>query len=86
VLTNSVSDTLTKTVIHSQKLGPFSPGLTRVRRFQQDDAHIFCRLDQIESEICGAIEFVDYIYSVFGLKFSLELSTRPKLYNGIRKQ
>jgi threonyl-tRNA synthetase len=49
-----------------------------VRRFQQDDAHIFCRQDQIKAEIRGALDFMHYVYSIFGMKYKLELSTRPE--------
>jgi threonyl-tRNA synthetase len=52
--------------------------LTRVRRFCQDDAHIFCRPDQIGSEISGCFEFLKKVYGIFGFSFSLELSTRPE--------
>jgi len=52
--------------------------LTRVRRFQQDDAHIFCRSDQIYSEIRGCFDFLKYVYDIFGWEFTLELSTRPE--------
>jgi hypothetical protein len=51
--------------------------LTRVRRFQQDDAHIFCRQDQIKDEVLGALDFMRFVYSVFGMSYKLELSTRP---------
>jgi len=53
-------------------------GLTRVRRFCQDDAHIFCRPDQIASEMRGCFDFLKYVYDIFGWKFTLELSTRPE--------
>lgn len=54
-------------------------GLTRVRRFQQDDAHIFCRKDQIVDEIERCLDFVNYVYGkVFGFTFQLYLSTRPE--------
>jgi len=54
-------------------------GLTRVRRFQQDDAHIFCRQDQIVDEIRGCLDFLNRIYSeIFDFKFKLQLSTRPE--------
>jgi threonyl-tRNA synthetase len=62
-------------------------GLTRVRRFQQDDAHIFCRHDQIESEIRGCIEFVQYVYKT--LRFGdvrLRLATRPDKSMGSTEQ
>ncbi len=57
-----------------------------MRRFQQDDAHIFCRPDQIKGEIVAALDFVNYIYKIFGLKYSLVLSTRPKLRVGTEEQ
>jgi hypothetical protein len=57
-------------------------GLTRVRRFQQDDAHIFCTPEQIEQEITGALDFLRHIYTLFGFEFTLNLSTRPEKYLG----
>lgn len=69
-------------VLHRNELTGALSGLTRVRRFQQDDAHIFCRVDQIEIEILGVLDLLDYIYSVFGFKYVLELSTRPQKYLG----
>ena len=65
-------------VLHRNELSGSLTGLTRVRRFCQDDAHIFCRHDQIESEIMSALDFLQYIYSVFDFEFELELSTRPE--------
>lgn len=54
-------------------------GLTRVRRFQQDDAHIFCRQDQIVDEIRGCLDFLNRLYvEIFNFKFKLQLSTRPE--------
>jgi threonyl-tRNA synthetase len=54
-------------------------GLLRVRGFTQDDAHIFCLLDQAEAEISGVIDFVRETLSVFGFNdFEVELSTRPE--------
>jgi threonyl-tRNA synthetase len=58
-------------VLHRNELTGALSGLTRVRRFQQDDAHIFCRGDQIEEEILGVLDLLDYIYSVFGFKYQL---------------
>ncbi|KAL7267718.1 threonyl-tRNA synthetase [Rhizina undulata] len=53
-------------------------GLTRVRRFHQDDAHIFCRPSQIAQEISSTLQFIDTVYKVFHLPgFKLVLSTRP---------
>ena len=64
-------------VLHRNELSGALSGLTRVRRFQQDDAHIFCREDQIEAEVKGALEFMKSVYESFGMTYKLELSTRP---------
>jgi threonyl-tRNA synthetase len=50
----------------------------RVRTFTQDDAHIFMLPEQVKSEIKGVIDFIDYVYSIFGFKYHIELSTRPE--------
>jgi threonyl-tRNA synthetase len=65
-------------VLHRNELSGALSGLTRVRRFQQDDAHIYCREDQIEDEVVGALNFMKYVYDIFGMTYKLELSTRPK--------
>ncbi|XP_074598873.1 threonine--tRNA ligase 1, cytoplasmic-like [Brevipalpus obovatus] len=57
-------------------------GLTRLRNFVQDDAHIFCSYDQIEAEIVKALEFMRDVYSVFGFTFDMVLSTRPDSFIG----
>jgi len=58
-------------------------GLLRVRGFTQDDAHIFCREDQIESEILGVLEFTLFILKTFGFEdYEIYLSTRPEKYVG----
>ncbi|OOQ90910.1 Threonine--tRNA ligase, cytoplasmic [Penicillium brasilianum] len=57
-------------------------GLTRVRKFQQDDSHIFCTNEQIESEVAGLFDFLESIYGLFGFTFKLKLSTRPEKYMG----
>lgn len=54
-------------------------GLFRVRSFHQDDAHIFMRPEDIESEILNVLNLAQEIYSTFGLKYHLELSTKPQL-------
>lgn len=64
-------------VLHRNELSGALTGLTRVRRFQQDDAHIFCRMDQITDEISGALDFLNDTYGVFGFTFFLTHSTRP---------
>ena len=48
-----------------------------MRRFQQDDAHIFCTQDQIKQEVMAALEFMAHVYHILDYEFSLELSTRP---------
>jgi threonyl-tRNA synthetase len=58
-------------------------GLLRVRGFTQDDAHIFCREDQIEGEILGVLEFTLFILRTFGFEdYEIYLSTRPEKYVG----
>ncbi|UCC73254.1 MAG: threonine--tRNA ligase [Gemmatimonadota bacterium] len=52
-------------------------GMLRVRGLTMDDAHIFCRPDQVEDEIYGMLDLVDYIYGSFGLQYGLDFSTRP---------
>jgi threonyl-tRNA synthetase len=64
--------------LHRNELAGALTGLTRVRRFQQDDAHIFCAPEQIKDEIRGALEFMSYVYTIFGFEFTLGLSTRPE--------
>jgi len=58
-------------------------GLARVRGFTQDDAHIFCRSDQIEEELLGVLNLVQFMMSSFGFsEYKLLLSTRPEKYAG----
>ena len=64
-------------VLHRNELSGALTGLTRVRRFQQDDGHIFCRQDQIKAEVLGALDFMRFVYTVLGMTYKLELSTRP---------
>lgn len=52
-------------------------GLARVRGFTQDDAHVFCTVDQLVEEVCDIISLVNTIYSRFDLEYTAELSTRP---------
>lgn len=52
-------------------------GLTRVRGFTQDDAHIFCREDQLEKEIIAVLKLADYMMKIFGFKYKAYLSTKP---------
>ncbi|GFZ21267.1 Threonyl-tRNA synthetase [Actinidia rufa] len=69
-------------VLHRNEASGALSGLTRVRRFQQDDAHIFCRESQIKDEVRNALEFINYTYDIFGFTFDLKLSTRPEKYLG----
>jgi threonyl-tRNA synthetase len=71
--------------LHRNELSGALTGLTRVRRFQQDDAHIFCREDQITKEVLDALNFMKYVYNIFGMTYKLELSTRPKKALGERE-
>ncbi|XP_041012185.1 threonine--tRNA ligase, mitochondrial 1-like [Juglans microcarpa x Juglans regia] len=69
-------------VLHRNEASGALTGLTRVRRFQQDDAHIFCRESQIKEEVRGVLDFIKHVYDVFGFTFDLKLSTRPEKYLG----
>lgn len=69
-------------VIHRNEASGALSGLTRVRRFVQDDAHIFCMISQIEDEVTSAFHFLNSVYGKFGFQFKLELSTRPEKYLG----
>jgi len=69
-------------VLHRNELSGALTGLTRVRRFQQDDAHIFCRQDQIKEEMRGAMDFLKHVYDTFGFTYKLKLATRPEKFLG----
>ncbi|XP_070500476.1 threonine--tRNA ligase 1, cytoplasmic-like isoform X2 [Chironomus tepperi] len=69
-------------VLHRNELSGALTGLTRVRRFQQDDAHIFCAPEQIKQEITGCLDFLQCVYGKFGFSFDLVLSTRPEKFLG----
>jgi threonyl-tRNA synthetase len=64
-------------IVHRHEPSGTLHGLLRVRYITQDDAHIFCREDQIEEEVIGCLDFAFYLYELFGFKPRLELSTRP---------
>ncbi|MAG39260.1 threonine--tRNA ligase [Candidatus Woesearchaeota archaeon] len=65
--------------LHRNELKGVLAGLTRVRKFCQDDAHIFCEPDQLEEEMSRLLDFTNYIYKdVFKMDYHLELSTRPE--------
>ncbi|MGQ7279582.1 threonine--tRNA ligase [Brevibacillus thermoruber] len=64
--------------VHRHEFSGALNGMLRVRTFCQDDAHVFVRPDQIESEIKSMIQLIDRIYKVFGFEYSVALSTRPE--------
>jgi threonyl-tRNA synthetase len=64
--------------LHRNELSGTLHGLLRVRRFSQDDAHIFCTEEQIQEEVAAALKFAFDTYELFGMKPELELSTRPE--------
>jgi len=76
-----LSDSLIS-VLHRNEFSGALTGLTRVRRFQQDDAHIFCTADTITEEINNCFLFMEHIYGIFGYQFSMDLSTRPEEFLG----
>ena len=65
-------------LVHRHERSGALHGLMRVRCFTQDDAHLYMTKEQIKGEIIDMIKLFDKIYSVFGLKYSMELSTRPE--------
>jgi len=72
--------------LHRNELRGVLGGLTRVRKFSQDDAHIFCTEEQIEQEVTNVIDFINYIYKdVFKFEYSVELSTKPEKAMGEAK-
>lgn len=64
--------------VHRHEYSGALNGMLRVRTFCQDDAHIFVRQDQIESEIKQVFHLIDKVYRTFGFEYSVELSTRPE--------
>lgn len=71
--------------VHRHEYSGALNGLFRVRTFCQDDAHIFVREDQIESEIKQVFHLIDEVYRTFGFDYSIELSTRPEKSLGDEK-
>ncbi len=64
--------------LHRNELAGALHGLTRVRYVTQDDAHIFCAEEQIDGELDGCLEYLRYLYGLFGIEPRAELSTRPE--------
>ena len=69
-------------LVHRHELSGARHGLFRVRCFTQDDAHIFMTWDQMEEEIQNVVKLFDEVYSVFGLKYQIEVSTMPEDHIG----
>lgn len=69
-------------LVHRHELSGALHGLMRVRCFTQDDAHIFMTQEQITSEIKGVVRLIDEVYSTFGFKYHIELSTMPEDHLG----
>ena len=67
----------TQDVLHRNEVTGALSGLTRVRQFQQDDAHIFLMEDQIADEVKRLVELVDYFYGALGLAYTAKFATRP---------
>lgn len=68
--------------VHRHELSGTLHGLFRVRTFTQDDAHVYCLPSQIKEEVYKMIDLADLLYSTFGFKYTIELSTRPDDYMG----
>ncbi|KAJ3676117.1 hypothetical protein LUZ60_003529 [Juncus effusus] len=69
-------------VLHKNEPSGELSGLPNIRKFQEDDALIFCRESQVKDEVKAVLDFIDYVYKIFGFTYELELSTRPDKYVG----
>src|ERR1700761_8312835 len=69
-------------ILHRNEASGALSGLTRVRRFVQDDTHIFCTEEQVGEEMRDLFDFLRNVYGKFGLTFKLKLSTRPDKFLG----
>ena len=65
-------------VVHRHELTGALHGLFRVREFTQDDAHIFCTVDQIEEQIIEVVDFVDKLMGIFDFEYKMMISTKPE--------
>ena len=72
-------------IVHRQELSGVLAGLFRVIKFTQDDAHIFCKEEQLEPEITGIMNLIDEVYRKFNFTYHVELSTRPEKRIGEEK-
>jgi len=74
-------------IVHRHERSGVLHGLMRVRCFTQDDAHLYCRPDQVKKEVVGIMDLCNYIYKeVFGFNYRVELSTRPENSMGEAEQ
>jgi len=69
-------------IVHRHEKSGVLHGLLRLREFTQDDAHIFCKPDQLQQEIIDILDFIKDTMDIFKFDFSLEISTQPKKYIG----
>lgn len=69
-------------ILHRNEASGALTGLTRVRRFVQDDTHIFCTEQQVGDEIAGLFDFLQAVYGLFGFSFKMKLSTMPEKHLG----
>jgi len=67
----------TQDVLHRNEAAGSLGGLTRVRQFAQDDAHIYCTEEQVAEEVKHFVRLLDHVYGVFGLKYTAKFATRP---------
>src|SRR4051812_15848321 len=67
----------TQDVLHRNEAAGSLGGLTRVRQFAQDDAHIYCREDQIADEVKRFVSLLDHVYNAVGLQYAAKFATRP---------
>jgi len=72
-------------IVHRLELSGVLSGLFRVVKFTQDDAHIYCTPEQLESEIEGVINLTEIIYKPFGFEYNIELSTKPEKAMGSKE-
>src|SRR5690606_18907354 len=72
----------TQDVLHRNEVSGALSGLTRVRQFQQDDAHIYLAEEQIADEVKRLVALLDYFYEVLGLEYTAKFATRPEVRIG----
>ncbi|WP_330672142.1 threonine--tRNA ligase [Aminicella lysinilytica] len=72
--------------VHRHELSGALHGLMRVRSFVQDDAHMYCTMDQIKDTVQSVVKLIDYMYGTFGFKYAIELSTQPEDCMGTKEE